>query len=177
MAGAATPRAPAPADRRSVDATPARPAKIVSGGQTGADRAALDAALELGIEVGGWVPRGRRAEDGRIPARYPGLVETESEDPALRTARNVRDADATLLVSHGPLAGGSALTRRCAQELGRPCLHLDLDAESLADAVQRLRAWLAERAPRVLNVAGPRASGDPEIYAATRALLRAALGD
>ena len=85
--------------------------KLVSGGQTGADRAALDVALELGIDHGGWVPKGRAAEDGRLPSRYR-VRETPSEDPAERTERNVADADAALLISHGPLTGGSELTRR-----------------------------------------------------------------
>ena len=85
--------------------------QIVSGGQTGADRAALDIALELGFESGGWVPLGRQAEDGKIPDRYPNLRETDSPLPAVRTELNVRDSDATLIVSHGTLVGGTALTR------------------------------------------------------------------
>ena|SRR5688572_6575374 len=101
-------------------------ARIVSGGQTGADRAALDFALERGIPIGGWVPKGRLAEDGAIPERYAGLVETGSTDPAVRTARNVRDSDATLILSHGPLEGGSLFTWREATRLGRAVLHLDL---------------------------------------------------
>jgi len=152
-----------------------RPAVLVSGGQTGADRAALDAALELGLATAGWVPRGRAAEDGPLPARYAGLTETGSDDPAVRTARNVRDADATLIVSHGPLAGGSAATREHARELGRPWLHLDLAAVPEAEAAERLRAWLDTARPRRLNIAGPRESEDPEIHAAVRALLRGAL--
>jgi len=150
-------------------------ARIVSGGQTGADRAALDVALEKGLEVGGWVPRGRRAEDGAIPARYPNLRETASRDPAVRTRRNVRDSDATLVLSHGPPAGGSKLTAELALQLGRPLLHLDLDARSEAGATEALRAWLRGCAPQTLNVAGPRASGDPRIGEATRRILRAVL--
>jgi membrane protease YdiL (CAAX protease family) len=149
--------------------------KIVSGGQTGADRAALDVALALGLEVGGWVPRGRRAEDGRIPDRYPGLAETDSDDPAIRTVRNVRDSDATLVLSHGPLCGGSLLTLREARRAGRPALHLDLDVLSETSAAERLRAWLEELRIATLNVAGPRASEDPAIAASTAAVLRAAL--
>jgi Circularly permutated YpsA SLOG family len=149
--------------------------KIVSGGQTGADRAALDFALANGIPIGGWVPRGRRAEDGRIPDRYPGLIETGSADPAVRTARNVRDSDATLILSHGPLAGGSLFTLNAATRAGKPALHLDLDQLDAAAAAERLRSWLAERDPRVLNVAGPRASQDPRIAAATAVILAAAL--
>lgn len=150
--------------------------RIVTGGQTGADRAAFDVALELGLRIGGWVPRGRMAEDGPIPERYSGLMETDSDDPAVRTGLNVRDSDATLILSHGPLTGGSLLTLQEARRHGRPVLHLDLSAEGLADAAARAARWLAEVQPAVLNVAGPRASGDPGIAAATRALLRAVLG-
>jgi len=149
--------------------------KIVSGGQTGADRAALDVALARGLHIGGWVPKGRVAEDGAIPARYVGLVETKSADPAVRTARNVRDSDATLILSHGPLAGGSRLTLDEAARASKPRLHLDLDRLTLASASARLADWLAEVRPRVLNVAGPRASEDPRIVADTAALLEAAL--
>ena len=86
--------------------------RIVSGGQTGADRAALDVAVELAIDCGGWVPRGRLAEDGVIPDRYAGLVEADDERPAVRTALNVRDSDATLILSHGELTGADFVTFR-----------------------------------------------------------------
>jgi hypothetical protein len=121
------------------------------------------------------VPRGRLAEDGRVPDLYPGLVEAASPDPAVRTALNVRDSDATVILSHGPLRGGSLLTLEEASRTGKPVLHLDLDQLSTADAAERLRTWLEERRPAVLNVAGPRASGDPRIAAATRAVLGAGL--
>lgn len=150
--------------------------KIVSGGQTGADRAALETALELGLECGGWVPQGRRAEDGAIPDCYPGLVEASSRSYARRTRLNVRDSDATLIVCFGPLGGGSALTREIAAELERPLLVLDLGRLTEADAERALREWLAAIAPQVLNVAGPRASGEPRIFDATLGLLRSALG-
>jgi hypothetical protein len=149
--------------------------RIVSGGQTGADRAALDVALERGLEIGGWVPKGRLAEDGAIPDRYIGLRESESADPAVRTVLNVRDSDATLVVSHGPLSGGSLLTFREAIRLGRPVLHLDLGLLAQADAAGRLREWLDAVDPATLNVAGPRASHDPAIGERVAALLRAAL--
>ncbi len=149
--------------------------KIVSGGQTGADRAALDFALEHGIPIGGWVPKGRLAEDGAIPERYARLVETGSAEPAVRTARNVRDSDATLIVSHGPLDGGSLLTFEEAARAGKPVLHLDLDEVAPEAAAAGLQDWLAAVRPRVLNVAGPRASKAPRIAAATRALLEAGL--
>lgn len=149
--------------------------KIVSGGQTGADRAALDVAMELGIATGGWVPRGRRAEDGRIPARYRDLRETPSDAYELRTEQNVRDSDATLVVAFGTLTGGSAWTAECARRLGKPLLHLDLHASTTAGAVTDLRAWLAEIRPRTLNVAGPRASQEPRIGTALGQILREAL--
>src|SRR5262245_42174345 len=100
--------------------------RIISGGQTGADRAALDFAIANGIEIGGWIPAGRLAEDGPLAAWYAGLRETESADPAVRTALNVRDSDATVIVSHGPLAGGSLLTLEEAGRIGKPVFHVDL---------------------------------------------------
>lgn len=149
--------------------------RVVSGGQTGADRAGLDAALERGLAIGGWVPKGRAAEDGVIPDRYTGLVETESADPAVRTALNVRDSDATLIVSRGPLSGGSLLTKREAIRQNRPVLHLDLDALTYAEAVTRLRNWLRDADPATLNVAGPRASHDEAIAGLVAAVLREVL--
>lgn len=151
--------------------------KIVSGGQTGADRAALDVALSAKLATGGWVPHGRRAEDGRIPARYAGLVETDASNYEHRTALNVRDSDATLVFSFGEPSGGTALTRKLALASGKPCLQVDLDAVGSDEAAERIRAWLAEHGIRVLNVAGPRASRDPRIAeAVTRALGTAIRG-
>jgi putative molybdenum carrier protein len=149
--------------------------RIVSGGQTGADRAALDVALELGLDVGGWIPRGRWTEDGPLPDRYPNFRETESADPSDRTALNVRDADATLIVSHGTLTGGSLLTQRIATRLGKPVLHLDLEASDEDAAAATLERWLADTRPQTLNVAGPRHSRDPAIFDATARLLRRVL--
>ncbi len=147
----------------------------MSGGQTGADRAALDVGLELGIEIGGWVPRGRIAEDGPIPAGYSNLHEADSAEPAMRTSLNVRDADATVIVFHGELVGGSALTAHVADALGRPCLLLDLARQDADEASVALADWLVEHSPAVLNVAGPRATEDPKIHAATKRVLGAAL--
>jgi len=149
--------------------------KIVSGGQTGADRAALDVALELGLATGGWIPRGRRAEDGPIPERYAGLVETPSDAYALRTERNARDSDATLVLSFGTPVGGSALTVDCARRFGKPLLTLDLASCTSEEAVGLVRAWLAETQPATLNVAGPRASEETRISGATAQILRDAL--
>jgi Circularly permutated YpsA SLOG family len=145
---------------------------VVSGGQTGVDRGALDAARAAGVPIGGWVPRGRWAEDGSVPDAYGELREAPSLDPSERTRRNVEDSDGTLLVSHGPLMGGSARTLRVAEQLGKPCLWLDLDdARVAAAAVDRARAWIERYAIGVLNVAGPRASEDPRGYAAAFELI------
>ena len=100
--------------------------KIISGGQSGADRAALDVALALGIPVGGWCPAGRLAEDGVIPAHYP-LTETKSSIHSVRTRRNVREADGTLVFNLGELDGGTLLTVNYARERGKPCLLVQLD--------------------------------------------------
>lgn len=149
--------------------------RIISGGQTGADQGALDAAIELGIAHGGWLAKGRRTESGPLPERYS-LRELASSSYAQRTGRNILEADGTLILSRGSLSGGSALTRELAILHGRPCLHLDLEQLPLATASVRLSRWLREEEVRVLNVAGPRASKDPEIYRLTKELLRLSLG-
>jgi hypothetical protein len=147
--------------------------RIVSGGQTGVDRAALDVAMAHGLACGGWVPRGRRAEDGRVPAIYP-LRETPGFAYGERTRLNVRDGDATLILTRGKPIGGTALTVDVALRLQRP--HLVVDLESGPDAAAT-RDWLAALRVRVLNVAGPRESGAPGIYAQTRDFLDALLDD
>jgi hypothetical protein len=147
----------------------------VSGGQTGADRAALDVAIELGIATGGWVPHDRRAEDGKIPARYGGLMETETDTYEHRTALNVRDSDATLIFHFGSPSGGTALTLRLVRSSSRPYLAVDLDAVSEDDAAEQVGTWLTSHGIRVLNVAGPRASREPRIAAAVANVLRMAL--
>jgi hypothetical protein len=145
--------------------------KIISGGQTGVDRAALDAALDLGLACGGWVPRGRKAEDGPLPWRYP-LKETESRHYGRRTSLNVRDADATLVLSRGAPSGGTALTVKLADRLEKPCLVIDLEAP---DPQAEAEAWLTARPLGVLNVAGPRESTAPGIYREASAFLRVLL--
>ena len=145
--------------------------RIVSGGQTGADRAALDFAIAHGIAHGGWCPRGRRAEDGRIDERYA-LRETPSRDYEQRTRWNVRDSDGTLIVSRAVvLSGGSAFTARAAERLDRPWRH----AHPGADEPEAIRAWLEAHRVGTLNVAGPRASTDPEVYGYAWQVLEALL--
>jgi hypothetical protein len=136
--------------------------KLITGGQTGVDRAALDVALALGLPVGGWCPKGRRAEDGMIPARYP-LVETPERNCQTRTRRNIADSDGTLILNLGTLDGGTALTVAHARQIGKPCLVVALEA-GIEPAT--FRDWLAANAITVLNVAGPRESQRPGVYAA-----------
>jgi len=141
--------------------------RIVSGGQTGVDRAALDTALVFGVPCGGWCPRGRKAEDGTIDARYP-LQETPSGDYPQRTEWNVRDSDGTLVLTRGRPSGGSALTIGLARRLGRPCLVLDLAAEPDPN---ELRQWMEAKEVSILNVAGPRESQQPGVQNDARAFL------
>ena len=149
--------------------------RIVSGGQTGADRAALDAARELGIETGGWVPRGRWAEDGGVPDRYPNLKETTSANPAYRTECNVRDTDGTVVFFHGEVFGGTKWTVDVGRKLHKPVLCLDLARESEVSVAVRLIEWAEAEDIQVLNVAGPRHSEDGGIYGAVRSVLGVAL--
>lgn len=149
--------------------------KIISGGQTGAERAALEAARAGGVAIGGCVSRRRRAEDGRLPSEYEELVETTSSNPAERTRRNVADSDGTLIVSHGPLRGGFALARGVAGEAGKPCLWLDMSLMPVATALDRLQAWLHEHRIEVLNVAGPRASEDENVHDVVHGMITALL--
>jgi len=147
--------------------------RIVSGGQTGVDRAALDVALELELSCGGWCPRGRRAEDGTIAECYP-LRETPWWGYPQRTEWNVRDSDGTLILTRGRADRGTALTVRLAQRMGKPCLVVDLQGEADAEDV---RQWALAHKIRILNVAGPRESSAPGIHTQARCFLHALLDD
>jgi len=148
--------------------------KIVSGGQTGADRAALDFAMKYNIPCGGWVPKGRRTEDGQLPEEYQ-LREMPTSDYSQRTEQNVIDSDGTVIISHGYLTGGSALTKEFAIRHEKPCLHLDMSMTSIDEAAGLLNLWIGENDLKVLNVAGPRAGKDQKIYGVTIDVLEAAL--
>ena len=134
--------------------------KIVSGGQTGVDRAGLDIAIRHNIPHGGWCPRGRRAEDGTIDPVYR-LVETDSHDYSVRTGHNVRDSDGTLVLNTGTLDGGTAYTVQLARSMGKPCLIVDI---SLPLETAKVNTWLADNHIQILNIAGPRESKSPGIY-------------
>jgi hypothetical protein len=147
---------------------------IVSGGQTGADRAALDWAIQNGHPHAGHCPAGRRAEDGRIPAKYK-LSETDSPSYAQRTRLNIEQTDATLIVSHNiDLAGGTLLTLEHARKTAKP--HLLATPENLSQAPFLLRQFIEHHKVKILNVAGPRASSSPIIYKITFDLLQTTFG-
>lgn len=140
------------------------------------DRAAFDAALSCGLKIGGFVPQGRWAEDGQVPSKYKGLTECDSPDPAVRTRLNVENSDATLILSHGKLSGGSLVTWKAARNARRPCLHIDLDRDSDNAAVDKILLWIRNGRFSELNVAGPRASKDAEIYEHAREVLTRVFG-
>ncbi|MEJ2662403.1 MAG: putative molybdenum carrier protein [Desulfobacteraceae bacterium] len=145
--------------------------KIISGGQTGADRAALDAAIRLGIAHGGWIPKGRIAEDGPLDPTYR-LREMPTASYAERTEKNVMDSDGTLIISHGAPTGGTDYTRKMVLKHGKQMLHIDLDLQgNLIKAAMLVNDWIAIHNIETLNVAGPRASKDARIYELTLALL------
>jgi len=143
---------------------------IISGGQTGADQAALDAAITLGMPHGGWLPRGRKTEAGPLPLRYR-LRELDSSRYRDRARKKILAADATLIFSLGPLTGGSALTEALAIRHDRPVLHVDLALIGSEQATGLVEQWLRTTAPAGGNIAGPRASSEPRIYRAVYNLL------
>jgi len=137
--------------------------KIISGGQTGVDQAALDAAINLDVAHGGWIPKGRITESGPLPEKYK-LKETRSSSYADRTAKNVQDADGTLIIARGVLTGGTEYTREMAIKHKRPWLHIDLSQMAAFQAASAINQWILQNEIEILNVAGPRASKDPTVY-------------
>jgi hypothetical protein len=144
--------------------------RIISGAQTGAERAALDVAIKLNIPHGGWVPKGCIAEDGPVPDKY-NLKEMATKSYPRRTEQNVIDSDGTLILTHGSLSGGSALTRKMAMKHSKTWLHIDLNKLPTFYAGIIISDWISDNKVGVLNVAGSRATKDPEIYGLATLLL------
>ena len=148
--------------------------KIISGGQTGADQGALDAAIKLGIPHGGWVPKGRLTEDGSISDKY-NLIEMPTDSYPDRTKKNIRESDGTLILSHGMITGGSEYTQNMALKYGKPMVHIDLSNVTPFDAAVLINNWIVDYEIKTLNVAGPRASKDSKIYQSTLDIIESVL--
>lgn len=148
--------------------------KIISGGQTGADRAALDVAIKFNIEHGGWIPKGRKTEDGPLPEKYQ-LTEMNTTDYSERTRQNIMDSDGTLIVSRGVLSGGSKFTQSFAKVVNRPNCHIDLVENDEFEAAIIVKSFILENGIRTLNVAGPRLSRHPWIYKDVKTVLEVML--
>lgn len=144
--------------------------KIISGGQTGVEQAALDASIQWKIPHGGWIQRGRKTEAGRLPGKYR-LDETDSESNAEKIERNVADSDGTLIISHGLPSGGSAYAGEKAAELNKPLLHVDLNKVHAFQASHAVKRWISDKNIEILNVTGTKISKDKYIYQATMHLL------
>ena len=144
--------------------------KIISGGQTGADQAALDFAIKHDIPHGGWIPKGRKTEDGILPDKYH-LQEMPTASYPKRTEKNILDSDGTLIFSYGKLSGGSALTRKLAKEHQKLWLHIDLDEVEETETDSMIAGWIHRHDIQILNVAGPRASKDPGIHDVVMGIL------
>ena len=137
--------------------------KIISGGQTGADRAALDVAITLGIPHSGWIPKGRMTEDGPLPAKYQ-LKEMPTDSYEARTEQNVLDSDGTLIIARGKLTGGTDYTREITLRHRKQMLWIDLDLIGHYDAALLAASWIKLQRVNILNIAGPKASEDNQIY-------------
>lgn len=148
--------------------------KIISGGQTGADRAALDVAIKFNIEHGGWIPKGRKTEQGPLPMKYQ-LAEMETTDYRERTRQNIIDSHGTVIISRGNLTGGSKLTRIYANVLGKPNCYIDLLKTEEFEAAMILKSFIMENKILILNVAGPRLSRHPWIYKDVKTVLEVML--
>jgi Circularly permutated YpsA SLOG family len=146
------------------------PKKIISGGQTGVDRAALSAAMDEGLETGGYVPKGRLAEDGQVPLKF-NLTETPQSEYHVRTILNVKESDATLILTYGKPSGGTRLTYAMALKNDKPVECIDLN-EPEKDYFYKILKFLMANKPRILNIAGPRESNFPGIYQASYLVLK-----
>ncbi|MDO9567246.1 MAG: putative molybdenum carrier protein [Candidatus Desulfaltia sp.] len=145
--------------------------KIISGGQTGVDQGALDAAIKYSFPYGGWIPKGRLTENGPLPDEYR-LKEMPTKNYPDRTEKNVLASDGTVIITHGKLTKGSALTKKLAIKHKLPCLHINLNETPAFIAASEINAWLNENNIEILNVAGSRASKDPQIYEDTQYIIQ-----
>ncbi|MDB5805436.1 MAG: hypothetical protein JWN73_2758 [Betaproteobacteria bacterium] len=144
--------------------------KVTAGCETGVSRAALDWALSRPLPHGGWCPRGRRAEDGKLEARYK-LSETISDGDLESIALNVQDSDATLIINQGDLEDDAFEAKKAATAAGKPCLVLQLEGQDLAPLIDAIAQWMEAHPIKNLNIAGPRESERPRIYRLTRLFL------
>ncbi len=144
--------------------------KIISGGQTGADRAALDIAIKFNINYGGWIPKGRKTENGTLPNKYH-MDEMPTDSYSKRTEQNIIDSQGTIIISRGNLNGGSLLTRELAFRLNKPCCYVDLSEIDEFDAAILINSFIIDYELEIINIAGPRESSDPFIYNAVKIVL------
>jgi len=144
--------------------------QIITGGQTGVDRAALDAAIDLGVSTGGWCPKGRVAENGPIPYKYS-LTETSSGDYSKRTKLNVIDSDGTVIIYFDELSGGTKLTHASCISQRKPCLLINGNEVSEVAAAQQIAVFVVDYEIKVLNIAGPRASKQLKAYPYTYGVI------
>ena len=144
--------------------------KIISGGQVGADQAALDAAIKYSFSYGGWIQKGRKTEDGILPYEYK-LKELKSGAHPNYTERNVINSDGTLIISHGKLKGGSVLPRKLAKEHNHPCFHINLNETPAFISASKINSWIIEHKIEILNVVGSRVSKDSKIYQDTKYII------
>ena len=147
--------------------------KIISGGQIGADQAALDVAIKLAIPHGGWIQNGRKPQSGTLPDNYK-LKEMPTASYIKRIEQNVINSDGTLIISHGRLTGGSDHSRKMVLKHKRQLLHIDLLQIEALQAAKLINSWISLHQIKILNITGPRASEDPKIYKATMDILESA---
>ena len=147
--------------------------KIISGGQIGADQAALDVAIKLAIPHGGWIQKGRKTQSGTLPDKYK-LQEMPTASYIKRIEQNVINSDGTLIISHGRLTGGPDHSRKMVLKYKRQLLHVDLSQIEAFQAAKLINAWISLHHIKILNITGPRTSEDPKIYKAAMDILESA---